>query len=132
MEYRRVLHHSEQNVGGSSCKLGCGGAGAAQIGIQKADTEQWAGALSVSKQNAVNGNAPVNIAGGDITAGDSSATQDANSESEAKASNDADTTQKQDQEQNIGSDCGCGKDNHKDSKDGKDGRDGKGGHDCGW
>ena len=121
----------EQNVGGSSCKLGCGGPGAAQIGIQKADTEQWAGALSVSKQNAVNGNAPVNIAGGDITAGDSSATQDANSESEAKASNDADTTQKQDQEQNVGSDCGCGKDNHKDSKDGKDGRDGKDGHDCG-
>jgi hypothetical protein len=73
----------------------------------------------------------VNIAGGDITAGDSSATQDATSESEAKASNDADTTQKQDQEQNVGSDCGCGKDNHKDSKDGKDGRDGKDGHDCG-
>src|SRR5882724_4653658 len=103
----------EQNVGGSSCKLGCGGPGAAQIGIQKADTEQWAGALSVSKQSVAYGYAPVNIAGGDITAGDRSPSQDANSEIEAKASNDADTTQKQDQEQNVGSDCGCGKDNHK-------------------
>src|SRR2546429_4227847 len=93
-----------QNVDGSSCHVGCGGAGAAQIGVQTADTEQGAEAAAVSKQNAVNGNAPGNIAGGDITAGDSSATQDANSESEAKASNDADTTQKQDQEQNVGSD----------------------------
>src|SRR5439155_18793702 len=40
---------------------GSGGAGGFQLGVQKADTEQWAGALSVSKQNAVNGNAPVNI-----------------------------------------------------------------------
>src|SRR5205814_1767405 len=88
-----------QNVGGSSCHLGCGGAGAAQIGIQKAETDQKAASLSVSDQNAVNANVPVNIAGGDITAGSSSADQTANSESEAKASNDADTTQKQDQEQ---------------------------------
>src|SRR5258705_3376248 len=81
------------------------------------------GALSVSKQNAVNGNAPVNIAGGDITAGDSSATQDANSESEAKASNDADTTQKQDQEQNVDYDYGRQTDKHLDSHDVQDSSD---------
>src|SRR5262249_55743714 len=59
-----------QNVGGnSSCYVGCGGAGAAQIGVQSADTQQWAGAAAISKQNAVNANVPVNVAGGDITSG---------------------------------------------------------------
>jgi hypothetical protein len=97
-----------QNVGGSSsCFFGCGGAGGAQIGVQKADTEQWAGAAAISKQNAVNANTPVNIAGGNITSGPSSANQLANSEAEAKASNDADTTQKQDQTQNVGGTSSC-------------------------
>src|ERR671931_579135 len=96
-----------QNVGGSSCFFGCGGAGGAQIGVQKADTEQWAGAAAISKQNAVNANSPVNIAGGSITSGPSSANQWANSEAEANASNDADTTQKQDQTQNVGSKSSC-------------------------
>src|SRR6266513_1463607 len=92
-----------QNVGGnSSCYVGCGGAGAAQIGVQSADTQQWAGAAAISKQNAVNANVPVNVAGGNITSGPSSANQWANSEAEAKASNDADPTQKQDQTQNVG------------------------------
>ncbi len=97
-----------QNVGGSSsCFFGCGGAGGAQIGVQKADTEQWAGAAAISKQNAVNANTPVNIAGGNITSGPSSANQWANSEAEANASNDADTTQKQDQTQNVGGNSSC-------------------------
>jgi hypothetical protein len=97
-----------QNVGGSSsCFFGCGGAGGAQIGLQKADTEQWAGAAAISKQNAVNANTPVNIAGGNITSGPSSANQWANSEAEANASNDADTTQKQDQTQNVGGNSSC-------------------------
>jgi hypothetical protein len=97
-----------QNVGGdSSCYLGCGGAGAAQIGVQAADTQQWAGSAAISKQNAVNANVPVNVAGGDITSGPSSANQIANSEAEAKSSNDADTTQKQDQTQNVGGDSSC-------------------------
>jgi hypothetical protein len=97
-----------QNVGGtSSCYFGCGGAGGAQIGIQKADTEQWAGAAAISKQNAVNANTPVNIAGGNITSGPSSANQWANSDAEAKAKNDADTTQKQDQTQNVGGTSSC-------------------------
>ena len=97
-----------QNVGGnSSCYFGCGGAGGAQIGVQSASTDQWAGAAAISKQNAVNANVPVNVAGGNITSGPSSANQLANSEAEAKASNDADTTQKQDQTQNVGGSSSC-------------------------
>jgi hypothetical protein len=97
-----------QNVGGkSSCYVGCGGAGAAQIGVQAADTQQWAGAAAISKQNAVNANVPVNVAGGNITSGPSSANQLANSEAEAKASNDANTTQTQDQTQNVGGNSSC-------------------------
>ncbi len=97
-----------QNVGGnSSCYFGCGGAGAAQIGLQSADTQQWAGAAAISKQNAVNANVPVNVAGGNITSGPSSANQLANSQAEAKSSNEADTTQKQDQTQNVGGSSSC-------------------------
>jgi hypothetical protein len=96
-----------QNVGGSSCKAGCGGAGGFQAGVQLANTSQWAGSLAVSKQNAVNANVPVNVAGGNITSGPSSANQVANSEAEAKSSNDADTTQKQDQTQNVGGSSSC-------------------------
>src|SRR5436190_1267466 len=97
-----------QNVGGSSsCLAGCGGAGGFQLGIQKADTQQWAGAFALSDQNAVNANAPVNVAGGNITSGPSSANQWANSEAEAKASNDADTTQKQKQYQTVGGNSSC-------------------------
>src|SRR5947208_1053548 len=96
-----------QNVDGSSCHVGCGGAGAAQIGVQAADTKQDAAAAAISKQNAVNANVPVNVAGGNITSGPSSANQLANSEAEAKASNEADTTQKQDQTQNVGGSSSC-------------------------
>src|SRR3954454_6448792 len=97
-----------QNVGGSSsCYFGCGGAGGAQIGIQSADTQQWAGAAAISKQNVVNANVPVNVAGGNITSGPSSANQWASSEAEAKSHNDADTTQKQDQTQNVGGNSSC-------------------------
>src|SRR5205814_6193223 len=91
----------------SSCYFGCGGAGGSQVGAQLADTSQSAGSLAVSKQNAVNANAPVNMAGGNITSGPSSANQLADSQAEAKASNDADTTQKQDQTQNVGGNSSC-------------------------
>jgi len=96
-----------QNVDGSSCQVGCGGAGAAQLGIQAANTEQDAKSAAISKQNAVNANVPVNVAGGNITSGPSSANQWANSEAEAKASNDADTTQKQKQDQTVGGSSSC-------------------------
>src|SRR5436190_1895925 len=96
-----------QNVGGGSCHVGCGGAGAAQIGVQAADTQQGAASAAISKQNAVNANVPVNIAGGNITSGPSSANQWASSEAEAKSSNDADTTQKQKQDQTVGGNSSC-------------------------
>src|SRR4029434_1444133 len=89
----------------------CGGAGGAQIGAQLADTTQNADAKAASDQNADNANVRVNVAGGNITSGPSSANQAANSEAEANASNDADTTQKQDQTQNVGGgscSAGCG------------------------
>src|SRR5207247_1191604 len=53
----------------------------------------------------------VNIAGGNVAAGPSSANQLASSEAEAKASNDADTSQKQNQDQTVGDgscSAGCG------------------------
>src|SRR4029450_631532 len=96
-----------QNVDGSSSKVGCGGSGAAQLGTQAANTEQDAKSAAISKQNAVNANVPVNVAGGNITSGPSSANQLANSEAEANSSNDADTTQKQDQTQNVGGTSSC-------------------------
>src|SRR5919201_637944 len=65
-----------QTVGGnSSCLAGCGGAGGFQLGIQNAETEQLAAGASHSDQNAVNTNAPVSIAGGDVSSGPSSAAQ---------------------------------------------------------
>src|SRR5262245_63845299 len=86
---------------------GSGGPGAAQVGVQSASTDQTAGAAAISKQNAVNANAPANTAGGNITTGPSSANQLAVSKADADASNDADTTQKQDQTQNVGGDPSC-------------------------
>src|SRR5256885_17031755 len=89
-------------VAPAAADTGGGGPGAAQIGVQNASTDQWAGAAAISKQNAVNANAPTNVAGGNVTAGPSSANQLASSEAEAEAENDADTSQKQEQEQNVG------------------------------
>jgi hypothetical protein len=100
-----------QNVGGGSCYAGCGGAGGFQLGIQKAETDQWAAGFAKSDQNAVNGNAPVSIAGGNVSSGPSSATQTATSSANADVSNKAKTDQDQTLNQNIGgSSChaGCG------------------------
>src|SRR5436305_12370971 len=92
-------------------ETGGGGAGALRAGVQRAVTGQQAGAAAISKQDATNANVPVNIAGGNVSAGPSSANQLASSEAEAKASNDADTSQKQNQDQTVsGGSCsaGCG------------------------
>ncbi|HZT95154.1 MAG TPA: hypothetical protein VE985_11830 [Gaiellaceae bacterium] len=100
-----------QNIGGSSCVAGCGGAGGFQLGVQKADTEQAALGLSYSNQNAVNGNAPVAIAGGDVWSGPSTASQTATSTATTNVSNDAKTYQDQTLNQNLGGPamtCGCG------------------------
>jgi hypothetical protein len=102
-----------QNIGGSGCYAGCGGPGGFQLGVQKADTKQIALGLAHSDQNAVNANTPVSIAGGDVTSGPSSATQDATSTANADVKNKAKTDQDQTLNQNIGSakepvrSCGC-------------------------
>jgi hypothetical protein len=97
-----------QNVGGgSSCKFGCGGAGGFQVGVQKADTNQWAAGAAFSNQNAVNSNTPVSIAGGNVASGPSTATQNATSNATTDVSNKAKTDQDQYLTQNVGSGCGC-------------------------
>ena len=98
----------QQTVGGDgSCLAGCGGAGGAQIGVQKAETKQIALGLAASEQNAVNGNSPVSIAGGDVNSGPSSANQTATSTAIANVGNNATTNQEQSQQQAIGGNGGC-------------------------
>ena len=116
-----------QNIGGGSCKLGCGGAGGFQAGIQNAETNQLAIGLSKSDQNAVNANVPVSVAGGDVKSGPSSASQTANSSANTDVSNKAKTDQNQGLCQNIGSSSasrGCG---GKEIIRGEDSRDAKAG-----
>ena len=63
--------------------------------------------ISQSDQNAVNGNAPVSTAGGNISSGPSSATQTATSNASTDVSNKAKTDQDQGLKQDIGGkDCG--------------------------
>src|SRR5205085_2241658 len=99
--------NQDQTVGGGSCSAGCGGAGAAQIGAQLSDTNQNADAKAVSDQNAVNANVPVNVAGGNITSGPSSANQLATTRVEAKWATNADDTQQQEQKQQAGGGWSC-------------------------
>jgi hypothetical protein len=98
----------QQTVGGSgACLLGCGGAGGAQIGVQKAETKQFSLGLALSNQNAVNGNAPVASAGGDVNSGPSSANQTATSTATANVGNNAATNQGQSQGQTVGGNGSC-------------------------
>jgi hypothetical protein len=99
--------HLSQNIGGGSCKFGCGGAGGFQAGIQNAETNQWALGIAASNQNAVNGNSPASTAGGNISSGPSTATQNATSNATTDVSNRAKTDQDQSLKQDIGSGCGC-------------------------
>jgi hypothetical protein len=69
--------NATQVGGGSSCLAGCGGSGQFQAVLQGALTWQNAGANANATQNAVNGNAPVTIAGGNVIGGPSSANQTA-------------------------------------------------------
>ena len=105
--------HLSQDIGGGSCLAGCGGSGGFQAGVQSAETNQWALGISKSDQNAVNGNAPVSTAGGNISSGPSSATQTATSNATTDVSNKSKTDQDQWLHQDLGGkDCGCGKDGH--------------------
>jgi len=71
------LAHADQTGGGSSCKYGCGGAGQYQLVFQGAATLQYANSNATANQNAVNSNAPVSTAGGNIASGPSAANQTA-------------------------------------------------------
>ena len=100
-----------QNIGGTGCYAGCGGAGGFQAGVQNAQTDQLAAGVSSSNQNAVNANVPVSIAGGNVNSGPSSATQTASSSATTDVSNKAKTDQDQHLRQNVGGgSCvlGCG------------------------
>ena len=110
----------EGRDGKNGCYAGCGGPGGFQLGIQNSKTNQGALGLAFSDQNAVNSNAPVNIAGGDVKGArgsSSSADQTASSSATTNVTNTANTHQDQMLCQNVGSsskgDCG---------KKGRDGR----------
>ena len=94
----------------SSCYIGCGGAGQAQLSEQKSLTAQLAASKADANQNAVNANVPVNIAGGDVYGGDNSANQTATNGAFSAAGNLANTDQSNNQTQSAGSSCfiGCG------------------------
>src|SRR5215210_2954001 len=94
------------SAGGSSGSSG--GAGQAQDNYQAAATIQIALAQSQAHQNAVNGNAPVNVAGYDVDGGSSSANQVALNASDAAAYNDANTSQSSSQSQGASSSYGDG------------------------
>jgi hypothetical protein len=66
-----------QTGGSSSRTSGCGGNGQEQNVIQDSQTKQSADADATAKQNVVNANVPVSIAGGDVNGGISSANQTA-------------------------------------------------------
>jgi hypothetical protein len=102
--------HLRQNIGGGSCLAGCGGAGGFQLGLQNAETNQWAAGIALSYQNAVNGNSPASVAGGNIASGPSTATQNAASYGTTDVSNRAKTDQDEGQNQSVGKSCGdrCG------------------------
>src|SRR6266446_2421540 len=100
-----------QTGGSSSCKSGCGGAGQSQTVDQSALTKQDANADATAKQNAVNANVPVSIAGGDVNGGISSANQTATNKADADATNKSNTDQTANATQTGGSSrcaSGCG------------------------
>ena len=89
-----------QDAGSSSCYVGCGGNGQAQLNFQFANTLQNAVSQASAKQNVVNANVPVNIAGGYIIGGSNNATQEAsNGATSGNASNTATTEQESEQSQ---------------------------------
>jgi hypothetical protein len=86
-------NNQTQSDPGSSCQIGCGGTGQAQLSSQTAFTGQLAASSANAKQNAVNANVPVNIAGGDINSGDNSANQTSTNSGTSSSSNGSGTDQ---------------------------------------
>src|ERR671927_213651 len=84
-----------------------GGAGALQASIQAAVAAQVSAATSAVEQTPVNGNAPVTITAAGVTAGPSSANQNAEAKSHADSSNSAPTNQWTEQAQLVGNTDSC-------------------------
>ena len=100
-----------QTGGSSSCFSGCGGNGQEQNVIQASGTKQDADADATAKQDAVNANVPVGIAGYDVVGGSSSATQTTTNDATSNASNTNTTNQTANPSQTGGSSSclsGCG------------------------
>ena len=91
--------NSQSQSDPSSCQMGCGGNGQAQLSYQAALTEQEAYSKASANQNAVNANVPVNIAGGDVSGGSNSANQTASNGAGSSSSNNASTSQSGEQSQ---------------------------------
>jgi hypothetical protein len=87
-----VNSRHESNHG---CQVGCGGNGASQVAAQFAETGQWAAGFAVSKQNAVNSNAPHATADKNVNGGSSGAMQTPASTTTTGIWNDARTHQNQ-------------------------------------
>jgi hypothetical protein len=88
-----------QSDGPSSCTMGCGGNGQAQVSTQEAATEQQAASSANAGQSTVNANVPVNIAGGTIVAGNNEANQSATNLASSSSNNNSSTTQNNEQVQ---------------------------------
>src|SRR5919204_286417 len=84
-----------------------GGPGALQASIQSAVAAQLSAASAATQQTPVNGNAPVTISAGGVTAGPSSANQNAEAKSHADSWNSAPTNQASKQTQSVGGTGSC-------------------------
>src|SRR5919201_1421551 len=79
--------------GSPGCVSGCGGPGQEQNVAQLSGTQQDADSTATADQNAVNADVPVNVAGGSVSSGPSSATQNANNTGTSSATNTSTTNQ---------------------------------------
>jgi hypothetical protein len=105
-----------QNANSTSGNSGCwefctGGGGNLNLQSQNlglaAFTGQWADSIALAKQNAVNANVPVTIAGkGRVGSGSSSANQNLNNTANSEAANAAATNQRGNQNQNANGSSG--------------------------
>ena len=82
---------------------GSGGSGQSQLSAQTSKVLQGALSGASATQNAVNTNAPVNVAGGDVHSGSNSASQTATNNANSSATNNATTNQTNTQTQDPGS-----------------------------
>jgi hypothetical protein len=113
-QYGNQGQNANSSSGADGCWEFCTGGGGnltlqSQALEQGALTQQWADSAALAKQNAVNANVPVTIAGkGKIGASPSSANQYADNSASSEAANAAATNQGANQDQNANSSSGSG------------------------